>query len=234
MFSKTKWTLYAAGLIVAVLMAVGLGGSVVLAQGPQPPTGRANWMQLYWDALAKRLGVTTDKLQQAMTDARKDALDQAVKQGLLTQAQADKMTQAGQNRAALVSTANARLDAATKTLGMSVDELKTAMRTKTLLTLAQEKKVDVTKLRTAIADAEKAAIDQAVKDGKLTQANADALKAKIKPENIDLNRPALRGQWAPGRAPNQQPMRPLDNRWQDWFKNRQPGQGQFNAPPFRR
>ena len=44
--------------------------------------------------------------------------------------------------------------------------------------------MDVTKLRTAIADAEKAAIDQAVKDGKLTQAQADLLKVNIKPENV--------------------------------------------------
>jgi uncharacterized protein YidB (DUF937 family) len=221
MFSKTKWIV--AGLLVITLLAVGIGGSIALAQGPKPPAAGKGWMQLYWDALAKQLGVPTDKLQQAMTDARKDALDQAVKQGLLTQAQADAMAKRAQNGVAFASAATARLDAAAKTLGMSVDDLKTALRTKTLLTLAQEKKVDVTKLRTAIADAEKAAIDQAVKDGKLTQAQADELKAKIKPENIDLN-----GRW--GMPPS----------WTGQFKDKMMERfGKFdkrpsNVPPFRR
>ncbi|MCI0475428.1 MAG: phage protease [Anaerolineales bacterium] len=224
MSGKMKWIV--AGLLVVTLLAVGIGGSVALAQGPKPPTGGKGWMQLYWDALAKKLGVPTDKLQQAMTDARKDALDQAVKQGLLTQTQADQMSKLGQNRAAFAAGATARLDAAAKTLGMSVDDLKTALRTKTLLTLAQEKKVDVAKLRTAIADAEKAAIDQAVKDGKLTQAQADELKAKITPENIDLNRQF----WGS----------PMANRFKDQIKQRfdnrlgKPGRGTFPSLPFKR
>ena len=73
---------------------------------------------------------------------------------------------------------------------MSTADLTTALRGKTLLDLAREKNVDVTKLRTAIADAEKAAVDQAVKDGTLrvTQAQAESLKANIKAENVDLTR----------------------------------------------
>jgi hypothetical protein len=110
---------------------------------------------LYWQSLAQKLGTTVDKLQQATTDARKDALDQAVKQGLLTQAQADRMSQRARGVAALASVATARLDAAAKTLGMSTSDLTTALRGgKTLLDLAREKNVDATKLRTAIADAE--------------------------------------------------------------------------------
>lgn len=224
MSGKMKWIV--AGLLVVTLLAVGIGGSVALAQGPKPPAVGKGWMQLYWDALAKKLGVPTDKLQQAMTDARKDALDQAVKQGLLTQTQADAMTKRAQSGAAFAAGATARLDAAAKTLGMSVDDLKTALRTKTLLTLAQEKKVDVAKLRTAIADAEKAAIDQAVKDGKLTQAQADELKAKITPENIDLNRQF----WGS----------PMANQFKDQMKQRfdnrfgKPGRGNLPPLPFKR
>lgn len=193
-----------AGVLVMMLLVAGIGGAVVLAQGPTPtPSAQGNaatLAQLYLQALAQRLGTTVDKLQQAMTGAQTDALDQAVKQGLLTQNQADQMKQRGtgfglpfglgrgmQNNAAS-SIAQAELDAAAKALGMTSADLTTALKTKTLLDLANEKKVDVTKLRTAIADAEKAAIDQAVKDGKLTQAQADSMKANIKPENIDLNR----------------------------------------------
>jgi len=142
-------------------------------------------MELYWQTLAQKLGTTVEKLQQAMKDARKEAATEGVKQGLLTQKQADRITGATVS----ASIANAGLEAAAKTLGMTTDALTSALRSgKTLLDLAREKNVDVLKLRTAIADAQKAAIDQAVKEGKLTQAQADKLKANLKPENIDLVR----------------------------------------------
>lgn len=225
MFSSTKWML--AGLLVITLLVAGVGSSVALAQGPKPPmTGGKGWMQLYWDALAKQLGVTVDKLQQAMTDARKDALAQAVKQGLLTQAQADRLSQRAGRGAAATMIVNAYLDAAAKTLGMSTNDLTAALRGgKTLLDLAREKNVDATKLRTAIADAEKAALDQAVKDGKITQAQADALKKNITPENIDLTRKHLQPMF----------MNRAKNQFKDWFQHRfQPGKGPVFAPPFKR
>ncbi len=181
MSNKTKFIV--AGALVFVLLAAGIGGTIAFAQGPT--TSATTWADLYWQTLAQKLGTTVEKLQQAMTDARKDAAAQGVKQGLLTQQEADRIL--GSTAGGTI--ASAGLDAAAKTLGMTSADLTTALRTKTLLALAQEKNVDVTKLRTAIADAEKAAIDQAVKDGKLTQAQADTMKANLKPENIDLTRP---------------------------------------------
>jgi hypothetical protein len=217
------------GALLIALLAVGVGGTLVLAQGPTttpaapsatgtpstsgaPSTQAKTLSDLFWQAFAQRLGITVDKAQQAETDARKDALAQAVKQGLLTQAQADAELQRLQNAGpggmfgmfgrgrfgnaqnnVYATIRSAGLDAAAKALGMSRSDLDTALQSKTLLTLAQEKNVDVTKLRTAIADAEKAAVDQAVKDSKLTQAQADSLKAGLTPDNIDLNRDGLRG-----------------------------------------
>jgi hypothetical protein len=199
-----KWKIIAAGALVLGLLAAGIGGSVVLAQGPTPQgqSGVKTLADLFWQALAQKLGTTVDKVKQAETDARKDAITQGVTQGLLTQTQADGMLQRLQNGTldgpfggrgiggpfggASAAIATAELDAAAKALGMTSADLKTALQTKTLLALAQEKSLDVTKLRTAIADAEKAAIDQAVKDGTLSQSQADSLKANIKPENIDL------------------------------------------------
>lgn len=177
---KTKFVI--AGLLVLALLVAGVGGTIALAQGPTPTA--KTWMDLYWQTLAQKLGTTVEKLQQAMTDARKEAATQGVQQGLLTQMQADRIL--GNTVQGVI--AQAGLEAAAKTLGMTTADLTTALRTKTLLTLAQEKKVDIAKLRTAIADAQKAAIDQLVKDGKLTQAQADQMKANLKPENVDLNR----------------------------------------------
>ncbi|MBI5301984.1 MAG: hypothetical protein HY868_07590 [Chloroflexi bacterium] len=218
MKGKTRWIV--AGVLALSLLAIGVGGTIAFAQGPTPTpqTGKTTWFDLYRQALAQKLGTTVEKLQQAETDARKDSLAQAVQQGLLTQAQADALLQRLQNAGTFpglgavnvyTTIANAGLEAAAKTLGMTSADLTTALQTKTLLDLANEKKVDVAKLRTAIADAEKAAIDQAVKDGKLAQAQADALKANLKPENIDLNRRgfgfAPRGNFVPGINPSNPP-----------------------------
>ncbi len=254
MFGKFKVVLI--GLFVLVLLAAGVGGTLVLAQGPTTtptapaagttptPSGPAtsgtptpsapkSLSDLYWQAFAQRLGIPADKLQQAAVDARKDAINQAVTLGLLTRAQADRLLQqlqnagpgapfgdfgrgraVGQLREVAISVRNAGLDAAAKTLGMSTSALTSALRGgKTLLVLAREKNVDVTKLRTAIADAEKAAVDQAVKDGKLTQAQADSIKAKITPDNIDLNTRSFNvpfpGGFNPGSLPGQGNNRPF-------------------------
>lgn len=214
MGKSVKWIL--AGLLVTTLMMAGIGSGIALAQGPTP-TPPKTWIDLYWQTLAQKLGTTVEKLQQAIKDARQEAATEGVKQGLLTQRQADRITGA----TVPATIANAGLEAAAKTLGMTTDALTTALRSgKTLLDLAREKNVDVTKLRTAIADAEKAAIDQLVKDGKLTQAQADKLKVNLKPENIDL----LRNRWGLG-WPG----------WQGYMKDKFLGPwGKLRPAPFHR
>ncbi len=241
MFGRFKWVLV--GLFVLVLLAAGIGGTSILAQGPtttptapSTPSAPGSLSDLYWQALAQRLGISVDKLQQTAVDARKDAINQAVKQGLLTQAQADGLLQQLQNAApgtvfdgfgrgravgqlpnAATSIRNVGLDAAAKTLGMSTNDLTSALRGgKTLLDVTREKNVDVTTLRTAIANAEKAAVDQAVKDGKLTQALADSIKANLTPDNIDLNTRSLNvpfpGRVNPGVLPGQGNGQPFPGR----------------------
>lgn len=234
----TKFKFLAGGALLFLLLATAVGGTIVMAQGPTPsptspgsgptttPSGPRTLADLYWQVLAQKLGLTVDKLQQTVTDARKDAITQGVKQGLLTQAQADRQLQQLQNSgpgtvfdnfgrgrganslaSVYASLRSAGDDAAAKALGMSSSDLTTALRGgKTLLDLAGEKNVDVSKLRTAIADAEKAALDQAVKDGKIAQAQADSLKTNLTPDNIDLNRRGLAfpfggGGFGPGNMP---------------------------------
>ncbi len=66
--------------------------------------------------------------------------------------------------------------AVAKALGMTLDELNAQLRAgKTIAQIAQEKKIDLTKLHEDVQTAHKALIQQAVKDGKLTQAQADAM-----------------------------------------------------------
>ena len=215
MFSKAK--IVVAGALVFALLVAGVGGAVVLAQAPTPTPPaqgrRASLGQLYLQALASRLGTTLDKLQPAMRDARTDAINNAVKQGLITQAQADRMLQRQQNAqpgtgAFQVGRAigglrgffgSDVLEAVAKALNMSAADVTNALRGgKTLADLATSQNVDPSKVQNAIADAEKAALDRAVKDGLMTQARADALKAQIDPSKIDLSRPRLGG--LPGRG----------------------------------
>ena len=74
----------------------------------------------------------------------------------------------------------AHLEAAATALGMTSDELKTALADgSSLADVAASKKVAVQKVIDAIVVDEKAEIAQAVTDGKLTQAQADALQAKV-------------------------------------------------------
>jgi hypothetical protein len=73
----------------------------------------------------------------------------------------------------------AELEAAAKVLGMTTDELSTALQTKTLEQIASDKGVDFAKVQEAVQAAHvtevRARIAQAVTDGTITQANADWL-----------------------------------------------------------
>ena len=101
-------------LIVAALgLAVFQGAPLMntaasaLAQAPATPTpaptGTPNQKSAqgtftdianaFWNALASKLGLSTDTLKSDVTDAQKAAIEQAVKDGKLTRAQADRMEQ---------------------------------------------------------------------------------------------------------------------------------------------
>jgi len=65
-------------------------------------------------------------------------------------------------------------------LGMTPDDLNAQLRAgKTIAQIAQSKNIDLTKLHDAVQAAHKALIQQAVKDGKLTQAQADAVLQRM-------------------------------------------------------
>ncbi len=219
MLSKTK--IMVAGVLVVALLALGVGGAVVLAQGPTPTppkSHRVGWGQLYLQALASRLGTTLADLQQAMIAARTDAINNAVKQGLITQSQADQMLQRLQNPPTpqpgqvpfrvgrAFGTARGFfgadvIEAVARALGMQPADVTSALRSgKTLADLAKSQNVDPAQVQQAIADAEKAGIDRAVKDGLMTQARAAALKAKIDPARINLSAPRWGGAPPAGRG----------------------------------
>ncbi len=70
--------------------------------------------------------------------------------------------------------------AVAKALGITLDDLNAQLRAgKTIAQIAQSKNIDLTKLHDDVQAAHKALVQQAVKDGKLTQAQADAMLQRM-------------------------------------------------------
>jgi DNA-binding response OmpR family regulator len=110
--------------------------------------------------LADALGITQDELAAAQTKAREAGIQQAVKDGLITQEQADAML--NQNGAGL---RGVHIDLR----GADIDQQQL---------LADSLGISVEKLQAAEDTAAQAELAQAVTDGRLTQAQADQITAE--------------------------------------------------------
>ena len=103
MVKSKKILIGLAGFLVVAVIAAGAwlvvspaGLSFAQAPSPTPQPGQSTtnkgvYNTFFWNALATRLGVTLDKLKEAITGASTDTIDQAVKDGKLTQDQANQM-----------------------------------------------------------------------------------------------------------------------------------------------
>jgi len=143
--------------------------------------------------LADKAGVDLQKVRDAATAAEKqayrEAIEKAVTDGKLTRAQADWMLQGmeqgygmrgelGFGKGMLAE--NGEMEAAAKALNMSAEQLSTQLwGGRTLAQLAEKAGVKLEDVQTAMANARKeaqrAAIEQAVTDGRLTRQQADWL-----------------------------------------------------------
>lgn len=92
-----RWTRILAITIAGALLLSAIGVGVVLAADPtspsNPTTPTQPYSQLFLEKLAARLGVTVDKYNEAVKGARLDVLNQQVKDGRLTQDQANQIQQ---------------------------------------------------------------------------------------------------------------------------------------------
>lgn len=191
-----KWPIL---LIVGVIiLMLGLIGSIALAQdaapedetpaqeqtmpkfdGPWGFRGLGTWggperhaggsdMQTY---LAEALGITVDQLADAQQRAYEAAMADAVAAGELTQEQADQMLAAqalnrAVDRQAILATA----------LGMTTEELEAAFAEgQTIRDLMDKKGLDAETFMANAGAAYEAAVQQAVTDGVITQAQADEI-----------------------------------------------------------
>ena len=186
-----------------MLASAHTGQSNTTATGT-PTTATNTYCEQYLQDLAKRLGVSVSTLQQDKLSAREDVLAQMVKDGKLTQSQATAIQQRLQSHQACTGKGNGvgrgivlgslkqylptiesqvaqglKLNSSQLTAdlknGQSLDQIATAQG----VTSAQ--------LHTLVLNAVQSAVNQAVKDGNLTQAQANAFMTGLQqhPDILD-------------------------------------------------
>jgi hypothetical protein len=110
-----------------------------------------------------------------------DVFDQLVSDGTITQAQADKVQaalEAARPEGGPGGRGGPGLDAAAKALGIDASELRTDLQSgRTIAEVAEAKGVDVQTVIDALVTEMQSHLADAVSDGKLTQAEADEMKA---------------------------------------------------------
>ena len=185
--------------IAAIALAGGLlagGTGAAIAAVTKDDGNKAE--QAVLDDAAKRLNVTPEKLREALSAAQDAQLDQAVKDGVLTQKQADAMKawrkqsgrvlggpfggprgfrgpgpDSGLHRGGIV------LDLA-KALGITRQQLDEQVRAgKSVADIAKAQGKSLDDVRAAVKADAKQRADKAVKDGDLTQAQADELLSHL-------------------------------------------------------
>jgi hypothetical protein len=183
-----KWIVAVAGVAAVAI----IGAGAVMAQTPGTGSGKT-----FLDRVAQKLGIDTPKLQDAVKSARTDQIDEAVKNGDLTQKQADAMKQRMDQAAnngnipgfggkgfggprgmgpGFGFDLKGASDKLAGFLGITPDQLKTELTAAnaSLGTVAQAHGKSRDDLKTFIKDTAKSTLDGAVKNGDLTQAREDS------------------------------------------------------------
>jgi hypothetical protein len=197
---KRWYALPAAGL-AAVIIGV---AAVEAAPSPSPsPSGSTNYAQVFLDKLANILHLSRQQTQDALKQAQLQTVDQMLKDGKITQPQADAMKariNAGQGlgpipgygfrgngqgkfgatRTLMRDLQTAELSAAAGALHMSTTDFQSALRSgKSLSDLETQLKVSDATVKTAIKNAAKSVLDKAVQAKTITQAQADAILSRV-------------------------------------------------------
>ena len=198
----------ATGLALGVIVGPTVRNTVANAQTATPgqtqqAPGNALW-NLFLDKLAAALNIQRSALDSAITTAGNNTADAAVQQGKLTQAQADALKgriksgdlgalwggRGGFRGGPQGGVQQVMLDAAAKTLNITTSELLTQLRNKqTLAQLAQAHNTTEQAVTNAMLAAAKTRLSQEVTDGKLTQAQADAIYARLQQQGAQLLAP---------------------------------------------
>jgi hypothetical protein len=165
---------------------------------------------------ARQLGVSEEKLDDALRTALENRVDEAVSAGRLTEDEGERLKDAIESGDVPVlgvpmggqahGLPGRHLDAAASYLGLTADDLRAELEAgETLADVAQAEDKPVDGLVDALVADERTELDQAVEDGRLTEAQADELLAGAEERMTDLVNGELPGppdgRFGPGGPP---------------------------------
>jgi hypothetical protein len=209
---------------VAALAVVVTGGAIAATKA----TSRKAESQAVVNDAAKQLGVQPSELTAALKKALSNRVDAAVKAGRITKAEGDAMKARINSGDSPLFGGGHRgfgkfghgpgfhihgLDAAASYLGLTEAQLRTQLSSgKTLAQVAKARDKSVDGLVDALVEDANKKIDQAVKDDKLTKAQADEMKQGQRERLADfVNNGQLRFKFREGGGPNIEPDPGLRN-----------------------
>jgi hypothetical protein len=187
---------------VGVLAAGGAGGAIAATKAKDDPKKVEDSIL---STAAKKLGVTTEQLRDALSSAEDAQLDQAVKDGKLTQAQADAIKKHRAERGTVLGfpggppgrhrgfgpggpggpRGGGIFGDVAKALGITKAKLFSQLRAgKTLAEIAKANGNSLDDVKAAVTASAKKKLDAAVKAGKITQAQADDMLSHLS-EHLD-------------------------------------------------
>jgi AraC-like DNA-binding protein len=187
-------------IAVATLAVIGGSGAAIAAAQGSSSSG-----QSFLDSVARHLGISSQKLEDATKAAAVDQVDAALKEGKITKAQADELKahiqsgefppfagplfgpRFGHFHRGGPPLFGEKLSGAADYLGLTEAELRTKLNTgQTLADIAKARGKSVDGLKQAILDEAEKNLGQLVEDGELTQAEADEMLARLKSHIDDL------------------------------------------------
>jgi hypothetical protein len=183
MHVSRRWKLIAAA---GATLAIAGGGVAIGATQLGSPSEES---QAVVNDAAKQLGVTPTALSNALKQALMNRVDAAVAAGRLTKAQGDALKARIQSGAVPFFGFRGYgghhfgddLQAAADYLGLTTDQLRSELESgKTLAAIAKEKGKSVDGLVTALVNAAKKELDEAVADGKLTKDQEQMILSHIR------------------------------------------------------
>ena len=186
---------------IALSGALAAGGTGVAIAAVTKGDDERKAEQAVLDDAAKRLGVTSDKLRDALSAARDAQLDQAVKDGKLTQKQADAIKERRKQSGSVLGgprigkhfrpggphlrfrgghgaggPKGAMIGDVASALGLSTDKLFEQLRDgKSIADIAKAQGKTLAGVRSAVRAKAKTRLDDAVKDGDITRSQADEM-----------------------------------------------------------
>ncbi len=207
---KIFWVIGGSILLVGAIMfgSYFAGPLLASAHTGQPNAGTPTpnpYCQQYLQDLAKRLGVPASKLQQDSMTAGQDVLAQMVKDGKLTQSQANTIKQKLQSHMGCTGRGNflewgaiysslrqyrpSIENQVAQGLHLTSAQLTTDLKNgQSLDQVAKAQSVSTSQLRTSVLNAIQSAANQAVKDGNLTQTQASDLMQALQQQPGILDR----------------------------------------------